>query len=62
MRNLVDAVNSPDFKPEEVKAALQAERAARAKATADLAKARDELQQVVTPKQEALLVTMGILE
>jgi hypothetical protein len=62
MRNLVDAVNSPDSKPEDVKAALQAVRVARSKARAELAKARDELQQLVTPKQEALLVTMGILE
>lgn len=62
MRKLVDAVNSPDSKPEQIKAALDAFRAARTKARADLANARDQLQQALTPKQEARLVTMGILE
>lgn len=61
-RALLDAVNSPDSKPDEIKTALQALREARNKAKSDLGKAREELRPLVTPKQEALLVALGILE
>ncbi len=45
-----------------VKAALDALRKARAKAAADLAAARKELRGVVTVRQEAQLVLLGLLE
>ena len=49
-------------KPEAVAAALKAYRDARAKTKLDLAKARQELRDLLTVRQEAQLVTMGILE
>lgn len=45
-----------------IKAALDALRKARLQAEQELAKARKELQQVVTVRQEAQLVLMGILK
>ncbi len=49
-------------KPEAVADALKAYRDARVRAKQDLAKARQELKDVVTVRQEAQLVTMAILE
>ena len=49
-------------KPEDIKTALTAYREARAKATEELTKAQKELQEVLTVKQEAQLVLMGMLE
>lgn len=46
----------------EITEALTALRAARAKSQQELAQARKELQEIVTPKQEAMLVLMGTLE
>ena len=46
----------------EVTAKLAALREARAKAKAELAAAQKELVEVLTPKQEAVLVSMGMLE
>ena len=46
----------------EVTAKLAALREARAKAKAELATAQKELVEVLTPKQEAVLVSMGMLE
>jgi hypothetical protein len=47
---------------EDIKAKLAALRAAREKAKADLAKAQTELREVLTLRQEAVLVGAGILE
>ena len=47
---------------EEIKAKLAALREIRKKSTAELATAREELKKVVTVRQEAVLVSMGILE
>jgi Spy/CpxP family protein refolding chaperone len=47
---------------EEIKAKLNALREIRKKSTAELATAREELKKVVTVRQEAVLVSMGILE
>lgn len=47
--------------PAEITTALTALRAARAKVQQGLAQARKELQEVVTPRQEAMLVLMGML-
>jgi len=51
-----------ESKPEDVKGALTAYREARAKAKTDVEKAQKELKDVLTIKQEAKLVTMGLLE
>ncbi len=51
-----------DSKPEEIKAALTAVREARAKAKAELEKAQKDLKEVLTLRQEALLVQMSMLE
>jgi Spy/CpxP family protein refolding chaperone len=51
-----------DARPEEVTSALKEYRAARAKALEDLAKARQELRELLSVKQEAQLVTMDLLE
>jgi hypothetical protein len=51
-----------DSKPEEIKTALTAYREARAKAREELTKAQKELQEIVTVRQEAQLVSMGVLE
>lgn len=48
--------------PEEIKAKLAAVRSTRQKANADLAQAREELKKVITVRQEAVLVSNGILE
>jgi Spy/CpxP family protein refolding chaperone len=53
---------SKQAKPEAVVAALKAYRDARVKAKQDLAKAQQELRDLLTVRQEAQLVTMGILE
>ena len=55
---LADKASSADA----VKAALEALRKAREKAQGDLALARKELQAIVTMRQEAALVLMGILD
>lgn len=46
----------------EITTALTELRAARAKSQKELTQARKELQNIVTPKQEAMLVLMGTLE
>jgi Spy/CpxP family protein refolding chaperone len=46
----------------EIKAALQALRDARAKAKAELEKAQKELKEILTLRQEAQLVQMGVLD
>lgn len=48
--------------PDEIKAKLAAVRESRKKAAAELEAARAELQKVVTVRQEAVLVAMGMLE
>lgn len=54
--------NSENPSSEEVTAKLTAFRAVLAKARASLADARKDLQAAVSPKQEAILVAMGVLE
>ena len=56
------AVENEGTSPEEIKAKLAAVRNQRQKATAELTQAREELKKVVTVRQEATLVSMGILE
>ena len=59
---LQTVLDNKDAKPEEIKAKLTALRDARAKAAEDLKKARAELTELLTQRQEAVLVEMGILE
>lgn len=60
--DLRDALQGGDAAADEIKARLAALRAARAKAKADLAKAQEDLKQVLSVRQEAVLVAFGILE
>ena len=56
------ALESESTSNDELKAKLAALREAQKKSAAELAAARDELRKLVTVRQEAVLVTMGILE
>ncbi len=49
-------------KPEDIKAKLAALRTARDKANADLAKAQQELKEVLSVKQEAVAVLNGLID
>jgi chromosome segregation ATPase len=61
-KTLQTLLDNKQAKPEDVTAALKAYRDARAKTKQDLAKAQQELRDLLTVRQEAQLVTMGILE
>ena len=56
------ALESDSTSADDLKAKLAAVRAVRKKGAADLAVAREELKKVVTVRQEAVLVSMGMLE
>ena len=55
-------LDKQDAKPAEIKTALRDFRDARAKARAELEKAQKDLRGVVTIRQEAQLVMMGVLD
>lgn len=59
---LKDVLDEEGASASEIKAKLEALRKDRAKKAKDLAKARNQLKQVLTVKQEATLVLMGVLE
>lgn len=61
-RDLRNCLQDENSKAEEIEAKLAAYRAAREKANADLKAAREELKSVLTQRQEAQLVLMGMLE
>ena len=61
-RELQTLVDNKDSDPKVVKAKLQELREAREKAKLELKKSQDELRELLTPRQEAQLVLMGILE
>lgn len=61
-RELQTVLENKDAKADEIKAALAAYRDARAKARADLTKAQDDLRELLTTRQESVLVMMGMLE
>jgi hypothetical protein len=61
-QELQTVLDNKDAKPEDIKAKLTALRAARAKAHDALLAARKELTELLTQRQEALLVEMGVLE
>lgn len=56
------ATENKDTKPEEIKAKMDALRAAREKAKADLQKQQVELRELLTMRQEAVLLTLGLME
>jgi hypothetical protein len=62
MTELTDAINDPNASVDNILEKLKAFREERTKALADLTAARLDLAQVVTNKQSAILVSMGILE
>lgn len=55
-------LKNKDIKPEDMKKALEAYRNAKTKANEDLDKARKELKDLLTVKQEATLVLRGLLD
>ncbi len=61
-RELTTLLENKDAKPEEIKAKLDAVRAAKVKAHEELAKAQAELKELLSQRQEAVLVNNGTLE
>jgi hypothetical protein len=61
-QDLNKALESKDTPAEEIAKKLTALREAREKAKADTAAAQKELKEILTPRQEAVLVTMGMLD
>jgi len=62
LQALQELLRNKESSVEEVRLALAAYREAKTKAAAELEKARAELREVVTVKQEARLVALGLLE
>lgn len=60
--DLHEAIQNPDTSTADLKAKLDAFRAARDKAKDDLAKAQSQLIQLLTQRQEAVLVDAGFLD
>ena len=60
--SLQTTLQNKDSKPDEIKVKLEALRAAKAQAKQDLAKAQEDLRTVLTQRQEAGLVMMGLLD
>jgi hypothetical protein len=61
-QELSTLLQNKDAKPEDIKAALAAYRDARTKAKAELEKAQKDLRDLLTVRQEAVLVSMGTLD
>ena len=59
---LTDALANDNSSTNDIKAKLQALREQRKKAEADLAQAREDLKKVLSMRQEAVLVSMGMLD
>ncbi|HCE45474.1 MAG TPA: hypothetical protein DET40_18190 [Lentisphaeria bacterium] len=59
---LEEALDNSKSTPEDVKASLTAVREAKKKSEQALAKAKEDLLKVATPRQEARLVQMGIID
>lgn len=62
LQDLQAAVDNQATKPEELKAKINALREAKNAARAELTKAQDDLRGLLTQRQEAVLITFGILE
>ena len=61
-RDLRASVENKDAKPEELKAKLAALREAKQKAKVDLTKAQEDLRELLTVRQEAVLVMNSLLD
>ncbi len=59
---LSDALDNKDADPKDIAAKLAAVRDARERVRGSLVKAQAELKEVLTPRQEARLVLLGVLE
>jgi Spy/CpxP family protein refolding chaperone len=59
---LVEVVKNKTSSPEQLKEKLAAAKAARAQAKAELAKAQEELRELLTVRQEAVLTAIGTLD
>ena len=62
VKELQTALGNKDAKPEEIQAKLELMREARKKAQEKHLEAQDELRKAVTPRQEAQLVLLGVLD
>lgn len=62
MSDLQKVLENKDATPEQIKTNLTAYRTAREKVQKDLEKAQKDLREIVTVRQEAQLVLMGVLE
>jgi hypothetical protein len=60
--DLQETLKNKDAKPDEIKAKLDAVRQARAQAKQELTAAQQELKGLLTQRQEAVMVEMGMLE
>ena len=60
--DLQEALDDKDAKPQDLRAKIDALHQARDEARAELAKAQVDLRGAVTPNQEAVLITMGVLD
>ncbi len=61
-RDLRETLDNQGSTPDQIKAKLQALRDARAKARDELTAAQNDLKQLLTARQEAVLVQQGLLE
>ncbi len=61
-RELREVLGDKDAKADEIKAKLTALRAAKEQSRQELVKARENLRQIMTLRQEAVLVLNGLLE
>jgi hypothetical protein len=61
IQDLGDTLNNADSTPAQIKAKLNAVRAAKAKAREELSQAQQNLISLLTPRQEAVLAAMGLL-
>ena len=59
---LVEVVKNKTSSPEQLKEKLAAAKAARAQAKAELTKAQEELRELLTVRQEAVLTAIGTLD
>ena len=59
---LKDTLDNKDSKPDDIKAKLDAYRAAKAQAKDEMTKAQEDLKGVLTQRQEAVMVELGLLD
>jgi hypothetical protein len=62
MTDLQNTLNDQNASPDEIKSKLEAVRQARAKEKQDLVVAQQDLKSMLTQRQEAVLVVMGVLD